>query len=133
MRHIGTLIAAVLIAPLAWLLLAVGQDHSLQVFADAQSTGVFHPTDFLRPLELLAGAGLVLGLLATLRFSPLGAVMIGLGYTLSYAGLLVAPQGQLDLVNHHLFLAGHRVDTSVPVRNGTTLVLGALLLASGRC
>src|SRR5437764_14276814 len=84
MRHIGTLIAAMVIAPLVWLLLAFGQGRSAQAFAKAQSTGVYHGGDFLRPLQALAAAGRLLGLIATLRLSPLGAVVAGVAYASSY-------------------------------------------------
>jgi hypothetical protein len=131
MRHIGTLIAAIVIAPLAWLLLAYGQDRSVQAFATAARPGLgLTPADFVHPFEFLAAAGLLLGIIATLRFSPLGAVVTGLAYTLSYAVLLVAPQGLLDLLSHKLSIAGRHADLSTPVRTGTTLVLGALLLVA---
>src|SRR6266516_2652260 len=81
MRHLGTLIAAVVIGPSAWILLAFGQDRSAQAFAHAQNTAL-HTGDFVRPVEYLAAAGLLLGLLATLRVSPLGSVLTGLGFAL---------------------------------------------------
>jgi hypothetical protein len=130
MRHLGTLIAAVVIGPSAWILLAFGQDRSALAFAHAQGTGAFHTGDFLRPVEYLAAAGLLLGLLATLRFSPLGSVVTGLGYTLSYVLLLVAPKGLLDLFNHDFSFAGRHFDPATPIRTGTTLVLGVLMLAA---
>ena len=58
MRHVGTLFAAIVIAPLAWILLAFGQERSAGAFADAQSSGAFHGGDFLRPLLFLAAAGI---------------------------------------------------------------------------
>jgi hypothetical protein len=127
-RHIGTLIAAIVIAPLAWILLAFGQDRSLQAFASAQSTGVFHPGDFVRPVQMLAAAGLLVGLLATLRFSPLGASLTGIAYTSSYVLLLAAPGRVLRLFGHDISVAGHHADASTPIRTGTTMLLGALLL-----
>jgi hypothetical protein len=131
MRHIGTLIAAVVIGPLAWVMLAFGQDRSADAFANASLSGAFHTEDFVRPLLLLAGAGLLLGLLGTLRFSPLGATVIGIGYTSSYTLLLVAPTGLLDLLTNDLSVAGRHADLTTPIQTGTTLVLGMLLLAAG--
>jgi hypothetical protein len=130
MRHIGTLIAATVIAPLVWLLLAFGQGRSAQVFADAQSTGVYHGGNFLRPLEALAAAGLLLGLIATLRLSPLGAVSAGIAYASSYVMLLIVPKRVLSFFGHDISIAGHHTDPTTPIRTGTTLVLGALLLVS---
>ena len=130
MRHIGTLIAAIVIAPLAWILLALGQDRSTRVFADAHATGVYHRGDFVRPLLVLGAAGLLLGLIATLRLSPLGAVVAGALYATSYIMLLVAP-GRVQIVfGHDIYVGGHRADPMTPVRTGTTLVLGMLLLVS---
>jgi hypothetical protein len=128
MRHVGTLIAAIVIAPLAWILLAFGQDRSAEAFANAQRAGVFHTGDFVRPVQFLAAAGLLLGLIATLRFSPLGALLTGAWYVSSYALLLVAPNGLLSLFSHDLSIAGHHADPTTPIRTGTTLLLGTLLL-----
>src|SRR5205823_1014734 len=76
MRHLWTLIAAVVIAPAAWLLMAYGQPQAADAFAKSAQAGTWHANDFLWPLLFLAGAGLLLGLLATLRFSPLGEVTL---------------------------------------------------------
>jgi hypothetical protein len=130
MRHARTLIAALVIAPLAWILMAFGQDHSAQAFANAADSGSLHTADFIQPLLLLAAAGVVLGLIATLRFSPLGAVVAGIGYTATYAMLLIAPRRLLDLFDHHVSVAGHRADLSTPIRTGTALLVGAMLLVA---
>ena len=128
MRHVGTLIAAAVIAPLAWILLAFGQDRSMEAFTRAHSSGAFHTGDFVRPLEYLAVAGLLLGLIATLRLSPLGALVTGAVYVSSYALLLVSPRWLLGLFGHNLSIAGHDADPTIPIRTGTTVLLGALLL-----
>lgn len=130
MRHIGTLIAAIVIGPLAWILIAFGQDRSAEAFAKAGSGGAFHTGDFVQPLIYLAVAGLLLGLIATLRYSPLGAVLAGAVYTASYVVLLFAPDGELDLFTGDLSVFGHTADPRTPIRTGTTLVIGALLLVA---
>ena len=130
MRHLSTLIAAVVIAPLAWVLLAFGEDRSAQAFANADTSGAFHTGDFVRPAVCLAAAGLLLGLLATLRFSPLGAVVAGAGYAASYLALLVAPKGVLDLFSMNVSVAGRHADMTTPIKTGTTLLLGALMLVA---
>jgi hypothetical protein len=129
MRHVGTLIAASVIAPLAWVLIAFGQDRSAAAFLNAQSNGsTLHGSDFVRPLQFLVAAGLVLGLIATLRFSPLGALVSGLGYVSSYALLAVAPDGVLDMFHHDISVVGHHADLATPIRTGSALLVGALLL-----
>ncbi|SDY88692.1 hypothetical protein SAMN05444365_10411 [Micromonospora pattaloongensis] len=130
MRHLGTLIAAVVTAPLVWILLAAGQDRSLRAFAAAQDGAELTGGDFLRPVLVLAAAGILLGLIGTLRYSPLGATVAGAAYAASYLGLLVSPSRALDVVDHTLSVAGHRIELAAPVRSGTTLLLGALLLVS---
>jgi hypothetical protein len=122
------MIAAVIITPLDWLLFAYGQDRSLQAFAN-QDNGLA-AGDFIRPALCLAAAGLLVGLIATLRFSPLGAVLAGTAYAGSYLALLVNPDKVLDLLPHSISLADHRADLTTPLRTGTTLLLGALLLVA---
>jgi hypothetical protein len=130
MRHLSTLIAALVVAPLSWILLAFGQDRSAQAFANQQHTGAFDTGDFVRPVVCLAGAGLLLGLLATLRISPLGAVLTGAGYAASYLALLSDPDGVLDLFPEKISLAGHATDPTTPLRTGTAMLLGALMLVA---
>lgn len=130
MRHLYTLIAAMFVAPWSWLLLAVGQDRSVQAFADAQARGAFDTGDLVPPVICLAGAGLLLGLLATLRFSPLGVVLAGAGYAASYLALLFDPDDAIGLFPQNLSVAGRSVDLTAPVRTGTTLLLGTLMMVA---
>jgi hypothetical protein len=130
MRHLAALFVAITVAPSCWLLLAVGQDRSTREFTAAPATGAFDTTDFLRPVACLAGAGLLLGLLATLRFSPLAAIVTGCGYTAGYLALLVAPTRVLGLFPHSVTVAARSTDAAIPLRTGTALVLGVSLLAS---
>ena len=128
MRHLGTVLAAAIVGPLAWILFALGQDRSERAFAAAQNGGALDSADFVRPALVLAAAGIVLGLIATLRFSPLGAALTGLAYSASYLGLLISPTSLMRLLDHKLTVSGHQVDLADPVRTGTTLLVGSLLL-----
>jgi hypothetical protein len=130
MRHLGTLIAAIVIAPAAWLLIAFGEAESITAFAKAQDSGAWPAGDFIAPLLFLAGAGLLLGLIGTLRFSPLGAVVTGLLYVGSFVAVLFAGKTVNDLLNYTITIAGRKADLRVPVGTGTSLLLGALLLVS---
>jgi hypothetical protein len=129
MRHVATLIAAIVIAPVAWVMIAFGQERSAQAFASAHSNGA-HPGAFLWPLLLLAGAGIFLGIVATLRFSPAGAVLAGAVYAASYVVLLIDPTWLLDRLDRTVSIAGRHADLVTPVRTGTALLLGALLLVA---
>jgi len=133
MRHVFTLIAAMYVVPFSWLLLAFGQDRSAQAFADAQTGGAFDTGDFVPPVICLAAAGLLLGLFGTLRFSPLGVVVTGAGYAAGYLALLVDPDGVLGLFPRNLSVAGRAIDPTTPLRTGTALLLGALMVAGAIC
>ena len=128
MRHFGTLIAAIVIGPLAWILLAIGQGRSVQAFTTAQSSGAFDTRDFVGTTLLLAAAGILLGLIATLRFSPLGAVLTGLVYAGSYLAMATRPTWLLRLLGQKVTVAGQHADLATPVRTGTTLLVGAAML-----
>jgi hypothetical protein len=130
MRHLGTLLAALVIAPTAWILMALGQDGTAGALAGTGDGGM-RTGDFVRPLLFLAAAGLLLGVVATLRFSPLGAVVTGAVYASSYALLLIAPEGQLATMGHQISLAGQRADLSTPIRTGTALLVGGTMLVAG--
>jgi hypothetical protein len=110
--------------------MAYGQDHSAQAFANGANGGSLHGSDFFRPVLFLAAAGLILGLIATLRISPLGAMFAGIVYTVSYAALLVAPARMLDLLNHRVSVSGHSADLSTPLRTGSALLVGAILIVA---
>ena len=128
MRHIGTVLASAVVGPLAWILFALGQDRSAQAFANAQEGAALDSGDFVRPALVLAAAGILLGLIATLRFSPLGAALTGLIYSASYLGLLISPTSVMGLLDNKLTVSGHQIDLAAPVRTGTTLLVGSLLL-----
>lgn len=130
MRHIGTLLAAIIIGPLAWILLAIGQDRSFQAFTAAQSSGAFDTGDFVRTALLLLAGGILLGLIATLRFSPLGAVLTGVVYAGTYLAMLPRPTWLLSLLGHKVTLLGQHADLATPVRTGTTLLVGAAMLVA---
>jgi hypothetical protein len=130
MRHLKTLIAAIVVGPLAWILLALGQGRSSAAFGTAQDTGTFNMGQFVQTALLLAGAGVLLGLIATLRLSPLGAVLTGAVYAGSYLAMATRPGWLLSLLGHKLSVAGQRIDLATPVRSGTTMLLGAALLVA---
>jgi hypothetical protein len=128
MRHIGTVLAALIVAPLAWLLLSAGQAASLTSAAGRPDTAVIESHDFLQPLLFLAAAGVLLGIIATLRFSPLGAVLTGITYLGVYAMLLTDPQGVLRTLPKNVSLMGLHADATTPLKTGTAALVGAMML-----
>jgi len=128
MRHVWTLIAAAVIAPLAWLLLAFGQDRSVRGLPGGRAASELTASGFVLTALCLAAAGVLLGLLASVRVSPLGAVVTGMAYSASYLIVLASPDHVVAALPDRLSIAGHGVDPTIPLRTGTALMVGALLL-----
>jgi hypothetical protein len=119
MRHFATLLVAIPVAPLSWLLLAFGQGRP-----DQTITGVE------RTLACLVGAGLLVGLLATVRLSLLGVALTGVAYAAAHVAALAFPEATLGLFPHSVSVAGRSVDPTAPLRTGTALVLAVIMLAA---
>jgi hypothetical protein len=125
MRHLAALLVAILVAPISWLLLAFGQDPPGRAF-----TGALNPTIFVRTAACLLGAGVILGLLATIRLSPLGVVLTGAGYVATHVALLAAPVAVLGLFPRSVSVAALSADPTSPLRTGTALILGVSMLVA---
>ncbi len=131
MRHLGSLLAGILIAPVAWLLIALGQQKSLATLASWQQSGGFDTADLLLPAAYLLAAGLLIGLIATLRISPLGALVAGLFYAGIYAALLFSnPLRVRNAVPEKLTVLGRAIAPRTPLDNGTLLLVGIALLVA---
>lgn len=132
MRHLWSLLAGLVAAPLAWLLIATGQHRSQAVIADWEQTGAFHTGHLIGPLIFLAVAGLMLGVLGTLRWSPAGPVAAGVLLILPTVFMVANPFNTLDALSYpqqRRFL-WQDFEPWLPVANGTLLVLGTLLLVA---
>lgn len=130
MRHLGSLIAGVLIAPIAWLLIALGQQQSVPRVADIVTGDATSTAGLVGPVSMLAGAGILLGLVATLRISPVGPLLAGLFFVGTYVGLIVAPSRVHAAVPGNIHVLGQHITPRTPLDNGTLLVIGALMLVS---
>jgi hypothetical protein len=129
MRHVWSLIAGVLAAPLAWLLLATGQSRWQTTVDDWQAAGTYDTTaELVGPAVALAAVGILLGLLATLRWSPAGPVVAGALLTVPAVLMLITPLRMLDEAPDDWRLFGQDLAPRVPLQNGTLLVVGILLL-----
>jgi hypothetical protein len=130
MRHLWSLLAGVVAAPLAWLFISTGQHRAGRTAASWEAAGRFDTADLIGPALFLAGAGVLLGLLGTLRWSPAGPLAAGVLFLVPTAFMFVNPFDTLDWFSYPDTRRVFSQDFQpwLPVANGTTLVLGALLL-----
>lgn len=123
MRHIWSLVAGVVIAPVAWFLVAFGQSAMTQRVTLSSSED-----DFLLGGLLIVGVGLLLGLIGSLRTSPVAPLFTALIY-LSFSGyMLVDPMSAADLFSRTYQVGGYDVVLSTPLHTGTLAVIGGMLL-----
>ncbi|MBO0871642.1 MAG: hypothetical protein J2P15_24080 [Micromonosporaceae bacterium] len=131
MRHIGSLIAGIIAAPVAWLLIGWGQLDLAKPMATAAQTGTFHTNDFIKPFVILAVAGIVVGLVASLRLSPVGPLVAGAALVAPYVSLLIAPSYTFRQFNKSTHPVLKQVSNLVlPLTSGLALVLGLVLLVA---
>jgi hypothetical protein len=130
MRHLWSLLAGVLAAPLAWGLIAVGQARSQQTVTGWVDSRTFDTTNLIEPASYLAVAGILLGLIATLRISPLGPLVGGVLLSGVYAGMFVKPLDVRNAVPDTWELFNRHIPLRGPLDNGTLLLVGLLLLVA---
>jgi hypothetical protein len=123
MRHVGSLLTGLVIAPLAWVLLALGQGTVYLYWQDDRGTA------WVQSLAYLVVAGLLVGLVASTRISPVGPLVAGLAY-LGYAGTALVNEPAHNLLPQTWRVLDRSVPLRLPVDNGTAIVLGSLLLVA---
>src|SRR5262245_8117404 len=130
MRHLWSLIAGVVIAPVVWGSLALGRGESAATFEKWAQSDTIYTGDLIKPAAYLVAAGVLLGLIGTLRFSPLGAVFAGVLFILPTVGALIDPGTVGDILPDEIKVAGQEIVPMDPVVNGTLLFAGALMLVA---
>lgn len=128
MRHLWSLLAGVVAAPLTWVLVSMGQADSSNTVAGWAETRRYDTLDLIEPAIYLVVAGVLLGVIGTLRFSPLGPLVAGLLLITPYAGLFVDPLAVRDAVPDNWNVFDRDIPLLVPLDNGTLVLLGALLV-----
>ncbi|HEX5541141.1 MAG TPA: hypothetical protein VFX60_06195 [Micromonospora sp.] len=130
MRHLWSLLAGVVAAPLAWVLIAAGQSGSDRTISSWVKTDSYSWANLIGPAVYLGVAGLLLGLIGTLRFSPAGPLAAGLLLVIPYAGLFAKPFVVRDAIPAGWELFGDELPLHQPLDNGTLLLIGVLLLTA---
>ncbi|MDM4722575.1 hypothetical protein QTQ03_24380 [Micromonospora sp. WMMA1363] len=128
MRHLWSFLAGLVLAPVTWVLVTLGQDGSARTVDRWVEIDRFNTANLIEPAVWLAVAGILLGLLATLRVSPLGPLVAGLLLVSPYVGLFVAPFRVRDWIPDGLEFLGDPLPLRLPVDNGTLFLIGLLLV-----
>jgi hypothetical protein len=110
----------VVIAPLAWVAIAVGQG--------ATQEGV--PHGLLVSGLVLVGVGLLAGLLVSLRTSPLGAVFASIVFLGASAFMYLDHDRGLDLFTTNWTIRDYPIDLASPLTTGMLAFAGGLMLMS---
>ena len=125
MRHVMSLVAGAVLAPLVWVLVAAGQG-AFQSGLTAEGA----PNDLTTGGLILVGIGLLAGLIATLRTSPLGAILAGLVFVGASVYLHFDKDGALSLFTTTWDLQGMPINLATPLTSGLLAFAGGLLLMS---
>lgn len=128
MRHFLSLLAGVAVAPLTWVLIALGQGGSSETIAAWVDAGRFNSANLIEPAVYLAIGGILLGLIATLRISPLGPLFAGLLLITPYVALFATPFRVRDAVPDNWRVFGDPLPLHLPLDNGTLFFLGSMLV-----
>ncbi|MEH0819043.1 MULTISPECIES: hypothetical protein [unclassified Micromonospora] len=128
MRHLWSFLAGLVVAPITWVLLTLGQDGSDRTVNRWVEIGTYSTPNLIEPAVYLGVAGILLGLLGTLRISPLGPVVAGLLLVTPYVGMFIAPFTVLDGIPDGWKVLGDPLPLQEPLQNGTLFLIGLLLL-----
>ncbi|MGH3713113.1 MAG: hypothetical protein ACRDT4_06565 [Micromonosporaceae bacterium] len=125
MRHFLSLLAGLVIAPAVWIATGLGQVKLSQAMADGGGSGAA-----LTAVAILAAAGLIVGLIASTRISPLGPLVAGLlllGGQLLY---VYRPTAFPKLGSTELLSAPGGMIIIAPATTGLAAVLGTSLVVA---
>ncbi|MEU8012989.1 hypothetical protein AB0B74_00305 [Micromonospora parva] len=128
MRHLWSFLAGLVVAPITWVLVTLGQDGSSRTVDRWVEIGTFNTANLIEPAVYLGVGGVLLGLLGTLRFSPVGPLVAGALLVTPYIGMFVAPFSVRDAIPHEWKVFGDPLPLRLPVENGTLFLIGMLLL-----
>jgi hypothetical protein len=125
MRHVWSLIAGVVIAALAWFLIAFGQGAMISGQAANDFKG-----EFILGGLLIAGVGLLLGLVSSLRTSPVGALVASLVYLGASMFTLFARADALKVFSREVNIGDYTSNLATPITTSVLAVAGGMLLVA---
>ncbi|BCJ58491.1 hypothetical protein [Micromonospora endophytica] len=128
MRHLWSFLAGLVVVPVTWVLVTLGQDGSAGTVDRWVEIGTSNTANLIEPAVYLAVGGIVLGLLGTLRISPLGPLVAGLLLVTPYVGLFITPFQVRERIPDDWEFLGDPLPLRLPVENGTLFLIGVLLL-----
>ncbi|NGM12147.1 hypothetical protein [Verrucosispora sioxanthis] len=128
MRHLWSFLAGLVVVPVTWVLVTLGQDGSADTVNRWVEIGTANTANLIEPAVYLAVGGIVLGLLGTLRISPLGPLVAGLLLVTPYVGLFVSPFQVRERIPSDWKFLDDPLPLALPVENGTLFLVGMLLL-----
>ena len=129
MRHLWSFLAGLVVAPVTWVLVTLGQDGSGRTVDRWVEIGTYSTPNLIEPAVYLGVAGILLGLLGTLRFSPLGPLVAGLLLDQPRTSGCSSRRSRVrDRIPDDWKLLGDPLPLRQPVENGTLFLIGVLLL-----
>ena len=126
MRHVLSLLTGIVVAPLIWVAVAAGQGATRNGFPDDGHL----PKQLLVGGLLLAGVGLVAGLIASLRTSPAGPMLAGIVFLGATVYLYTQPVQALHFFTTSWRIKDYPIDMSTPLTTGMLAFAGGLLIVS---
>ncbi len=131
MRHLWSFLAGLVVAPVTWILVTLGQDGSTRTVNRWVEIDQFNSANLIEPAVWLFVGGVLLGLLGTLRVSPIGPIVAGLLLAVPYLGLAISPFAVRDRIPADWTVLGDPLPLHLPLENGTLFLIGLLLLVAG--
>ncbi|WP_025619356.1 hypothetical protein [Salinispora cortesiana] len=120
-----------MVAPVTWILVTLGQDGSARTVDSWVEIGQFNSANLIEPAVWLVVGGVLLGLLGTLRVSPIGPIVAGLLLAVPYLGLAISPFAVRNRIPADWTVLGDPLPLRLPLENGTLFLIGLLLLVAG--
>ncbi|HKE66394.1 MAG TPA: hypothetical protein VKB59_17310 [Micromonosporaceae bacterium] len=124
MRHLGSIALSIVLAPVIFVLVGVGQAKVALNLGLAQTRW----SEFGIGVAALLVAAACCAVLTLTRVSPAGPALIGLVFLAVAIVAVAVPSSILPHVGHGLF--GVRGDTTLPLQSGVLMVIAVPLLAT---